>query len=63
MIAIDLPMGGEFLVNRYPMGAIQVDADALLDLDATALTYLNVLRQPRSVWTWEMELRPWVEHF
>ena len=56
-------MGGEFLVNRYPMGAIQVDADALLDLDATALTYLNVLRQPRSVWTWEMELRPWVEHF
>ena len=37
--------------------------DALLDPDAIALTYLNVLRQPRSAWTWEVELRPWVERF
>ena len=37
--------------------------DALLDPDAVALTYLNVLRQPRSAWTWEVELRPWVERF
>jgi NAD(P)-dependent dehydrogenase (short-subunit alcohol dehydrogenase family) len=37
--------------------------DALLDPDAIALTYLHVLRQPRSAWTWEIELRPWVERF
>jgi NAD(P)-dependent dehydrogenase (short-subunit alcohol dehydrogenase family) len=37
--------------------------DALLDPDAIALTYLNILRQPRSTWTWEIELRPWVERF
>ena len=37
--------------------------DALLDPDAIALTYLNILRQPRSAWTWEVELRPWVERF
>jgi NAD(P)-dependent dehydrogenase (short-subunit alcohol dehydrogenase family) len=37
--------------------------DAMLDPDAIALTYLNVLRQPRSAWTWEVELRPWVERF
>jgi NAD(P)-dependent dehydrogenase (short-subunit alcohol dehydrogenase family) len=37
--------------------------DALLDPDAIALTYLNILRQPRSAWTWEIELRPWVERF
>ena len=37
--------------------------DALLDPDAIALTYVNVLRQPRSAWTWEVELRPWVERF
>jgi len=37
--------------------------DALLDPDAIAFTYLNVLRQPRSAWTWEVELRPWVERF
>jgi hypothetical protein len=27
------------------------------------LSYWNVLQQPRSAWTWEMELRPWVERF
>jgi NAD(P)-dependent dehydrogenase (short-subunit alcohol dehydrogenase family) len=37
--------------------------DALLDPDAIALTYLNILRQPRSAWTHEIELRPWVERF
>ena len=37
--------------------------DALLDPDAIAANYLHVLRQPRSAWTWEIELRPWVEKF
>jgi len=37
--------------------------DALLDPDAIALTYFNILGQPRSAWTWEVELRPWVERF
>jgi NAD(P)-dependent dehydrogenase (short-subunit alcohol dehydrogenase family) len=37
--------------------------DSMLDPDAIAATYLHVLRQPRSVWTWEIELRPWVERF
>jgi NAD(P)-dependent dehydrogenase (short-subunit alcohol dehydrogenase family) len=37
--------------------------DALLDPDAIALNYLHVLRQPRSAWTWEIEVRPWVEKF
>jgi len=38
-------------------------ADSLLDPDAIAASYLHVLQQPRSAWTWEMELRPWVEKF
>jgi NAD(P)-dependent dehydrogenase (short-subunit alcohol dehydrogenase family) len=37
--------------------------DSLLDPDAIAATYLHVLQQPRSAWTWEVELRPWVERF
>ena len=36
---------------------------SMLDPDAIAMSYWNVLRQPRSAWTWEMELRPWVEKF
>ena len=37
--------------------------DSMLDPDAIALSYWNVLQQPRSGWTWELELRPWVEKF
>jgi NAD(P)-dependent dehydrogenase (short-subunit alcohol dehydrogenase family) len=37
--------------------------DSMLDPDAIALNYWNVLQQPRSAWTWELELRPWVEKF
>lgn len=37
--------------------------DALLEPDAIAETYFHVARQPRSAWTWEIELRPWVERF
>jgi NAD(P)-dependent dehydrogenase (short-subunit alcohol dehydrogenase family) len=37
--------------------------DAMLDPDAIASTYLHVLQQPRSAWTWEVELRPWLERF
>ena len=42
-----------------PAGA----TDSMLDPDAIARTYLHVLRQDRSAWTWEVELRPWVENF
>lgn len=37
--------------------------DSLLDPDAIAETYLQLLRQPRNAWTSEIELRPWVETF
>jgi len=37
--------------------------DSLLDPDAIAQTFLDLLRQPRSAWAWEIELRPWVEKF
>jgi NAD(P)-dependent dehydrogenase (short-subunit alcohol dehydrogenase family) len=37
--------------------------DSMLDPDAIAGSYLHVLQQPRSAWTWEVELRPWVERF
>jgi NAD(P)-dependent dehydrogenase (short-subunit alcohol dehydrogenase family) len=37
--------------------------DSTLDPDAIAQTYLHLLRQDRSAWAWEIELRPWVERF
>jgi NAD(P)-dependent dehydrogenase (short-subunit alcohol dehydrogenase family) len=37
--------------------------DSTLDPDAIAQTYLDVLRQPHSAWSLEVEVRPWVETF
>jgi len=36
---------------------------SLLDPDAIAASYLHLIHQPHSAWTWEIELRPWVEKF
>lgn len=37
--------------------------DSMLDPDAIAINYWNVLRQPRNAWSSELEIRPWVERF
>lgn len=37
--------------------------DKWLEPDAIANEYLHIHRQHRSAWTWEIELRPWVEKF
>jgi NAD(P)-dependent dehydrogenase (short-subunit alcohol dehydrogenase family) len=36
---------------------------SLLDPDAIAASYLHLLHQPKSAWSWEIEVRPWVEKF
>ncbi len=46
---------------RRPEGADR--PDAMLDPDAMAASYLHLVRQHRSAWTFELELRPWVEKF
>ncbi len=37
--------------------------DGFLDPLAIAETYMQIHRQHRSAWTWEVELRPWIEKF
>ena len=37
--------------------------EGLLDPDSIAESYLHVFDQKRNTWTWEMELRPWIENF
>lgn len=44
-------------------GRTESSPDARLSPDAIAESYWHVLGQDRSAWTWEIELRPWVEKF
>ena len=58
---------GHFVIDggiRNP-GRVEPEGkpDSLLAPDAIAREYLRLLQQDRSAWSWEIELRPWVERF
>jgi NAD(P)-dependent dehydrogenase (short-subunit alcohol dehydrogenase family) len=36
---------------------------SMLNPNSIASSYLNIIHQPHSAWSWEIELRPWVEPF
>jgi NAD(P)-dependent dehydrogenase (short-subunit alcohol dehydrogenase family) len=55
--------GGVRSVSRGRVEGAGDTADSLLDPAAIAETYLAVLKQPRSAWSQEVELRPWAERF
>jgi NAD(P)-dependent dehydrogenase (short-subunit alcohol dehydrogenase family) len=56
-----------FIIDGGVRGPRHPDAadlpDSTLHPDAIAQTYLDVLRQPRSAWSHEVDMRPWVETY
>lgn len=56
---------GHFVIDGGIKSSTTMDIgdDSLLDPDEIARTYIEFHRQHRSVWAWEIELRPWVETF
>ncbi|WP_018912989.1 SDR family NAD(P)-dependent oxidoreductase [Thiomonas sp. FB-6] len=47
----------------HPDRAPAAQPDGQLDPESIARNYLHLIRQERSAWSWEIELRPWVERF
>ena len=43
--------------------SVKQGPDNMLNPDDIAQSYLHLIDQHRSAWSWEMELRPWVETF
>ena len=61
---------GHMVIDGGIDGTVQKDRknvkgspDNMLNPDAIAQSYLHLIDQHRSAWSWEMELRPWVETF
>jgi NAD(P)-dependent dehydrogenase (short-subunit alcohol dehydrogenase family) len=56
---------GHVVIDGGIRSADRIDdgSDRLLHPDAIAQSYLHLIDQPRSAWTWEIEVRPWIETF
>ncbi|NJO23432.1 MAG: SDR family NAD(P)-dependent oxidoreductase [Sphingomonadales bacterium] len=55
--------GGVRNAERGRVETVDAAPDSFLDPVAIAETYMAVLKQPRSAWSLEVEVRPWVEKF
>ncbi len=51
------------LIYQPDRGEPYDEARKCLDPQAIAESYLQIAAQDRSAWTWEIELRPWLENF
>ena len=54
---------GQIMAPRYTDLAAGREPDALLDPDALAETFYRIHAPHRSAWTFEADVRPWVEKF
>lgn len=60
---IDGAIDTEFIREVWPQAYAKKDQGGILDPDHIAENYWNVHCQPRDAWTFEMDLRPWMESF
>jgi len=60
-IVIDGPIDTQWTRERFPELANERGDDGLLQPDAIAETYWSIHAQNRSAWTFETDVRPWVE--
>ncbi len=58
---IDGAVDTAFISNLFPERYALKDRDGILDPEAIAEAYWMLHCQPRSAWTHELDLRPWIE--
>ena len=62
-VVIDGAIDTAFIAEMFPDRHALSDRAGILDPDHIAETYWQLHQQPRSAWTQEMDLRPWMEQF
>jgi NAD(P)-dependent dehydrogenase (short-subunit alcohol dehydrogenase family) len=60
-VVVDGAIDTEFIRSNFPERAALKDRGGILDPEAIAEVYWQLHCQPRSAWTHEMDLRPWLE--
>ena len=62
-VVVDGAIDTEFIAQLFPERHALKDRAGILDPDHIAEAYWQLHQQPRSAWTQEMDLRPWMEQF
>jgi len=60
---IDGAIDTDFIASNFPDRYALKDQDGILDPEAIAADYVRLHHQPRSAWTHELDLRPWMERW
>jgi NAD(P)-dependent dehydrogenase (short-subunit alcohol dehydrogenase family) len=60
-VVIDGAIDTRFIAENFPERYALKEQDGILNPEDIAETYWQLHRQPRSAWTFEMDLRPWSE--
>jgi NAD(P)-dependent dehydrogenase (short-subunit alcohol dehydrogenase family) len=60
-VVVDGAIDTAFIRENFPERYALKDRDGILDPEHIAEAYWQLHRQPRSAWTFEMDLRPWCE--
>lgn len=60
---IDGAIDTEFIRSNFPDRYALKSEDGILDPEAIAAEYVRLHHQPRSAWTHELDLRPWIERW
>ncbi len=62
-VVIDGAIDTEFIKDMFPERYALKDQGGVLDPDAIAENYWRIHCQPRTAWTHELDLRPWMEEW
>jgi NAD(P)-dependent dehydrogenase (short-subunit alcohol dehydrogenase family) len=60
-VVVDGAIDTAFIRDNFPAKYAQKDQDGILDPDHIADSYWMIHSQPRDAWTFELDLRPWME--
>ena len=62
-VVIDGAIDTQFIREMFPERYALKEKSGILEPDAIAEAYWQLHQQPRSAWTHELDLRPWIEPF
>ncbi len=62
-VVIDAAVDTAWIMENNPQAAELKEQDGIVDPDALANNYVMLYDQPRNAWTFELDLRPWIERW